>query len=485
MSSADAASADEVRRSRGEREVHDERHMSDMEALMWNLDKDPFLSSTFGSLTILDRVPDRILFRERLLGMVVAVPQLRRRVVPVLGRVAPPEWREDPEFDIDRHLRFRALSGPTDERALLDLAAEIVADPLDRTRPLWEFTVVEGLEGGGAALIQRMHHTVTDGVGGVRMSEQFVDLERKVPPRPPVVVPEPDPAAAAGADGDLVHAAGATVGHLTRRGVGIAVRGAENLAGAVLHPERLVSGGGQVVDGARAVLGQLTVTDHARSPVWVERSLRRRLDILDVSFDDAHEAARAMGGSLNDLFVAAVAGGAGAYHRRRGLPVDDLRMAMPVSVRQDRTAAGNAFVPTRVLIPVGDMDPRERFAAVHDVLGRVKGDRTTQALGAVAGLANLLPTSLTARLTRQQVQAVDFATSNVRAAPFPLFIAGARIEGTYALGPIVGTAFNITMMSYDGSLQIGLHSDAVAVSDPGELRDDIAVAFEELIASGR
>ena len=137
MSSADAASADEVGRAGGGREVHDERHMSDMEALMWNLDKDPFLSSTFGSLTILDTVPDRVLFRERLLGMVVAVPQLRRRVVPVLGRVAPPEWREDPEFDIDRHLRFRALSAPADERALLDLATAIVRDYHGDTGSLW------------------------------------------------------------------------------------------------------------------------------------------------------------------------------------------------------------------------------------------------------------------------------------------------------------------------------------------------------------
>lgn len=465
------------------REVRADRHMSDLEALMWNLDRDPFLSSTFGSLTVFDRPPDMGLFRERVLGAVAAIPQLRRRVVPVMGRLAPPEWQDDPDFDIDRHLRRIDLPAPGDERALLDLAAAIVAEPLDRDRPLWEFTVVEGLDGGRAALVQKMHHTITDGVGGIRMSEQFVDLRREVPPRPPVVLDPPEGAGSGGGPGAVLRAAGDTVGHVVRRGLGLAAAGTGAAAGAVRHPDRLLHVGGEAVGTTRTIVSQLAA-DRSHSPLWTERTLRRRLDVLEVSFDDVRRAAKALGGSINDLFVAAVAGGVGAYHRRAGAPVAELRMAMPVSVRRDASAAGNAFVPTRVLVPTDIEDPVARFAAVHESLGRHRDERALDVVGSMAGLVNLVPTALVTRVARAQVETIDFTTSNLRAAPFELFIAGARIEATYALGPLAGTAFNVTMMSYDGSLQMGIHSDPGAIDDPEALRDDIATAFDELIAAG-
>jgi hypothetical protein len=252
----------------------------------------------------------------------------------------------------------------------------------------------------------------------------------------------------------------------------------------VRHPERVLAVGGEAIGTTRTVVGQLAVADRAHSPLWVERTLERRLDVLEVPFEEARRAAKALGGSLNDLYVAAVAGGVGVHHRRAGRPVDELRMAMPVSVRRDASAAGNAFVPTRVLVPVGIVDPVARFEAVHATLSRNRHDRALDLVGSLAGVTNLLPTSLVARVARQQVETIDFATSNLRAAPFALFIAGARIEGTYAMGPLAGTAFNITMMSYDGALQMGLHSDAGAVADPEGLRDDILESFEELIAAG-
>jgi hypothetical protein len=103
----------------------------------------------------------------------------------------------------------------------------------------------------------------------------------------------------------------------------------------------------------------------------------------------------------------------------------------------------------------------------------------------MAGVANLLPTSLTVRLARQQVETVDFAVSNVRGAPFPLYIAGARMEANYPIGPTGGTAWNLTLMSYDGHLDMGLHADAGAVEDPEGLRTAIAAEFDALLAAGR
>jgi hypothetical protein len=164
--------------------------------------------------------------------------------------------------------------------------------------------------------------------------------------------------------------------------------------------------------------------------------------------------------------------------------VDDLRISMPVSTRRDGSAGGNAFTPTRVLVPAGIEDPVERFAAVRERLAATRQERALGVADGFAGLANLLPTSAVVRLARQQVETVDFATSNVRGAPFPLYIAGARIEANYPIGPTGGTAWNLTLMSYDGSLDMGLNVDAGAVEDPAGLRDAIATELALLIAAG-
>ena len=177
----EAASPPRVKRDPAgrERSVRSERRMSDVEAMMWNVEKDPYLNSTFGSITILDQAPDFERLRRRLLRMVANIARLHQRVVPALGRLAPPEWHDDPDFDIDYHVRHLALPAPGSNRQLFDLAALFVQDPFDRTRPLWEFAIIEGLEGGRAAMVQKMHHTITDGEGGIRMSEQFIDITRE------------------------------------------------------------------------------------------------------------------------------------------------------------------------------------------------------------------------------------------------------------------------------------------------------------------
>jgi hypothetical protein len=255
-------------------------------------------------------------------------------------------------------------------------------------------------------------------------------------------------------------------------------------ADALRNPTHLAHAGVDAIETTRSAARQLTVTDPHRSPLWSGPTLGRHLELLDVPFDDAHRAAKALGGSINDLFVAATVAGAGAYHRELGTDVDELRMAMPVSTRQGGSAGGNSFVPTRVLVPAGDLDPVTRFEQVHEVLGRTKTERAIGLVAGLAGVANLLPTSVLVRVARQQAETVDFTTSNLRAAPFDLYIAGARIEGTYPLGPLAGTAFNLTMMSYRGMLNLGLHVDSGMVTDAVLLRDAIAEGFAELLAAG-
>ncbi|HEX4867114.1 MAG TPA: wax ester/triacylglycerol synthase domain-containing protein [Acidimicrobiales bacterium] len=461
------------------RQIHAERRMSDVEAMMWNLEKDPHLSASVANLTLLDRSPDRARLRARMQRATEAVPRLRQRVVPALGRLAPPEWREDPELDLDYHLRWMGAPGRGTRRDLLDLVATLANQPFDRTRPLWEFVIIEGLEGGKAAMLQKLHHTITDGEGGIRMSEQFIDLTRDA--TEPITTGTPSPPAAGG---DLLGTTLDTLTHNLRRGAGIAQRAASAAADAVTHPGRLGEMGADGVGLARSVARQLLVTDHAHSPLWTERSLRRQVEILQIPFDPAKAAAKALGGSLNDFLVTAAAGAAGVVHRAAGCPVDELRISMPVSTRTDASAGGNAFIPTRVLVPAGIEDPVERFAAVHERLAATKAERAIGAAAALAGLANLLPTSVLVRLARQQVETVDFAVSNVRGAPFPLYIAGAFMEANHPLGPVGGTAWNLTLMTYSGHMDMGLHVDRAAVEDPTALRDAIEDEAARLVTAG-
>lgn len=459
--------------------------MSETEALMWTLEKDPMLRSTFGNVTILDRVPDAEKLRKRLERAARAFPRLRQRVVSWAGRLAPPEWVDDPWFDLDFHMRVLRVPGDGTERDLLDLAVDLSEDPFDRARPLWQFWVVDGLDGGRGALIQRMHHTITDGEGGVRLSAMFIDLERDAA-EPMIAPPEPDDyqGAGAGAPRNLLEATLATVGDLASSQVRTGQRALGGLAGMVRHPSRLPAAVGDVAGLTASLARQLGPVEPARSPLWTARSLGRRLDLLRVPLADAKAAASALGGTVNDLFVTGAAAAAGAYHEALGAPVDELRISMPVSTRAKGGAGGNAFSPTRLLVPTGPMVPRDRFALVHERLAEAKTERAIGAVAAVAGLVNVLPTSTLVRFARQQVGAIDFAVSNVRGAPFDLYIAGAKIEGNYPMGPTAGTAWNLTTLSSGGSLDMGLHCDTAAVAQPALLRDLLEDAYAALLAAG-
>ncbi len=456
--------------------------MSDVEALMWNLETDPHLSATFANLTLFDRSPDHDRLRRRLWRASRVVPRLRRRVVPGLGLITP-SWEDDPDFDLDHHVRRVSLpAGSTDADARA-LAAELTAQPFDRHRPLWEFTVIDGLPGGRSAMVQKMHHTITDGEGGIRMSIEFVDLARDAPEPPPI-----DDGPPSASSRSVIGATIDVLTETTRRNTGTARRLAASAADLVRDPMHLASVlGGLPAESAatvRSIVRQLGVVDGHRSPLWTERSLGRRLDTFQVPLDDVKDAAKRLGGSINDLFVTAAAGGAGQYHRDRGAEVDELRMSMPVSTRTSKVPGGNAFTPTRALVPVL-ADPRLRFAAVHERLGVTKTERALGLTGSLAGLVNLLPQPVLVRVARQQVMTVDFTTSNVRAAPFDLYIAGALMESNFPIGPVAGTAWNLTTMSYRGMLDLGLHADTAAVEDPASLSEAIQSSFAELVAIDR
>jgi diacylglycerol O-acyltransferase / wax synthase len=468
-----------------------EQRMSDAEALMWLAERDPSLRSSFLTVTFLDQAPDFDRFRARMADAVREIPRLHQRVVSAPWQIGPPAWADDPEFDLDYHVRRMAMPAGSTRRDLLDLAANQYQDPFDAAKPLWQFTVVEGVEGEGAALLGKMHHTISDGVGAVRLSAMFVDLEPDPPqPHAPLTTSSPDRGPSASLEPvpppTLLGSLGDAASEALRVPLDLGRRAIAGVVDTVSNPLSVPEAAGDALEMARSALRQLFVLDGARSALWAgKRSAARHFEVLSTPMDPAKAAANALGGTLNDFLVTAVAGGIAAYHRARDAEVDELRAAMPISTRTDKSAGGNAFMPSRVLVPAGIVDPAERFRAIHDRLNTVKGERSLGMTEALAGLVSGLPPAVVVRLARSQAQTVDFAVSNVRGAPFDLYIGGAHILANYPIGPTGGVAVNATLLSYRQSLDIGLNIDPAAVDNPVELRDLIASEIDSLIAASK
>lgn len=477
-----------------ERELRFESKMSDAEALMWTIEKDPWLNPSGAMVSILDRPMDFDAFRIRLNNAVAEIPRMRERVVPGFGRLAPPTWQTDAEFDLDYHVRRVSLPAPGTERQLYDLCTRLYEDPYDRTRPLWMFVVIDGLEGGRSAMFSKMHHTITDGIGALRLSERYLELTVDEP------APEPIDLAAViaeslAADDDDETPESVTPGenllrsleHVVKRQAGIAKRAVGEVATWAGDPQQARDLAEDAVASARATASQLTPDDDASgepigSPLWSNRSRRRHLESITVSLDDVKAAGKALGGSVNDVFVTGVTIGAIDYHTKRDTKLNGLNASFVVSTRKDAAIGGNSFAPTLVPVPGAYRSPkkllgeiRDRMAERRDGVGSGGG-----ALGALAGLANLMPTSVLTQVARSQAARLDFATSNLRGAPIPVYVSGALVERMVLMGPVAGTAMNITTMSYAGDLNIGLFIDPVAVDDPDDLRACIEAGFERL-----
>ncbi|MGA0879150.1 MAG: WS/DGAT domain-containing protein [Ilumatobacteraceae bacterium] len=254
----------------------------------------------------------------------------------------------------------------------------------------------------------------------------------------------------------------------------------------VADPGSLSSASSATMDTIKALIGQMTDIEPAKSPLWTHRSLRRRLDVLQVPFREVRDLSRNLGGTLNTAMLTAATDAAGRYHRALGAPVDSLRASMAISTRKQNgdDAATNSFSLARLLVPTGDMPILERFAAVNQASREAGSGTASLALNAIATLSGTLPTAVVTRLARLQSQTVDFATSNVKGTPLPVFVAGAEIVANYPVGPLAGVAFNLTLLSHVGSLDMGMNMDIGAIEEPERLFTYLQESFDDLLAAG-
>ena len=458
-----------------------EDRMSDADALMWNIEKDPALRSTITAVFVFDRAIDRKILLHRFERLSRVVPRLRQRVRSNTLSMAPPRWETDPHFDLHFHLWWVKAPGKASMRDLMSIAEPVAMSGFDRARPLWRAVVVEGLPGKKSALIMKVHHAITDGIGGMRLQLELLDLtpdapEREMPPEPVIhVMTQPERFADA-------------FDHQTRRQLGLARRLAGGVLGgvgaALTDPVHAIATGTGMATSVGRVLRPAS---HPLSPLMTGRSLSSRFDTLTIPLDEAKAAARVADGKLNDAFVGGVARGLYRYHLAHGIDCDELRMAIPISVRTTEMAnvAGNAFVPARLELPIDAVDPVDTMRQVHTYVDGARLEPANELVEPLANLLNRLPTTAVTALFGSMVKTVDFTTSNVPGAPFPVYLGGAKMESQFPFGPLAGAALNITLLSYQNDLNIGIASDPAAVPDPDVLMTSLREGFDEILSVGR
>lgn len=460
--------------------------MSEYDTGLWEGERDPRLRSTVLSVWVLDRMPDQVDFESMMADAVEAIPRLRQRVVRDPFQIAPPRWEIDPNFDPSFHLRRLTLGGNGSLRDLLDMAEPIAMTAFDKDRPLWEFYLVDGLEGGRAGAIMKLHHAVSDGVGLVRMTENMVERDREASAAgravngkslEDLVVPEPMGKV------DLVREAiGHRVESILERGQDVA-RGVVGILGdLVTRPRETVAKGRDMVGSIGRLLNP---TDEPMSPVMRDRGMALALDGFTVPLADLKAAGKSAGRTLNDAFVAAVAGGFRKYHEQHGASVDQLQMMMPINMRgagDTADRAGNQFAPARFLVPVGIVDPAERMKAIHEVVRVQRDEPALPYMDDIVMVMNQMPRVAVDQLMDAMVTSIDFVTSNVPGPRRPVFTSGAKIEHMFPFGPPAGAAVNITLFSYCGECHIGVNADRKAVKDPARLVGCLKRGFAEVLA---
>ncbi|NKY46531.1 wax ester/triacylglycerol synthase domain-containing protein [Nocardia cerradoensis] len=446
-----------------------ESHLSQSDLFSWSMERDAILRSTIVSVVMLDAEPDW----ERLVQAVDrgtrVAPRFRDRLVALPAGLAPPRWEADPGFDLSWHMRRVALPAALDRTAVFEFARVEAMTAFDPVRPLWQVTVLGDVAGGGSALVLKVHHCLTDGLGGIQLANEIVDFTRSGgEPRPD---PEPAPESRGGL-ADIVGWNWAVGSELLRGGLAHVLPLARH---ALTHPVGTVRDGvGLAVSIgklARPVVGTL-------SPVMTERGLARHLSTVDVPLEPLRRAAHTVGCTLNDAFLAGVVIGLHRYHEVHETEVERLRVTMPVSVRKDTDPiGGNRITLVRFALPAGITDP----AALMPVLdAMVLGWRHEPAIpysAAVAATLNRLPVAIVTAM----LEHVDFVASDVPGSPVPIYIAGAAVERMYAFGPTIGTAFNVTLISHTDTGCVGINADTAAVPDVEIFTDCLAEGFHAVL----
>ncbi|MBK5288739.1 MAG: wax ester/triacylglycerol synthase family O-acyltransferase [Acidimicrobiia bacterium] len=399
------------------------------------------------------------------------VPPFRRRLVEVPLGLDHPYWIEDPDFDLDFHLRHIAVPPPGDKGQLAELAGRIAARHLDRSRPLWEMYVIEGLEGGLIAQLTKIHHACVDGVAGAEILGVLLDIEPEPVPTPAPAEPwqwEREPSS-----GEMM--ARGMLGAVTRPRVGMRIaRQTVPALGSIMRNFALKAPGVKHRDD---VLSRPTV----QAPKTAFNGVitpHRRFAFGSLPLSTVKTVKNATGATVNDVVMSLCAGALRRWLvEHDALPDLPLLAMVPVSIRDDRemAAGGNRISAMVAVLPTDEPDAGRRLQAMKGEMGVAKQEHGAVPASLLQDFAQFTPPSVLgvagrvitrSRLMDRVNLPFNVIISNVPGPQFPLYVSGARMEGIYPISTIVdGVGLNMTMMSYNGNLDFGLVADREMVPD--------------------
>jgi WS/DGAT/MGAT family acyltransferase len=410
------------------------------------------------------------------------VPRYRQKLATPPLETGRPLWVDDPSFNIEYHVRHAALPAPGTEEQLLRLAARIHSQQLDRSKPLWETWLVEGLAGDRFALISKTHHSLVDGIAGVDLATVLFDADPN--PAPPSselepwhANPEPSPA-------ELVVAGARGITRTAADLLGRAVSAAVTPTTTLNRARDAAEGLGEIVWAG--------LNPAPETPLNLEIGPHRRFAVTRQRLDDYRQIKNELGGTVNDVVLTVVSGALARWLRSRGVRTEGLEMRalVPVSVRtQDqRGTLGNRLTVMRGPIPVYIRDPVARLRFVKKAMDGLKESKQAVGAATLAAVNNLAPPTILAQASRLNfsTRLFNLIVTNIPGPQIPLYVLGRELLDLFPIAFLPkGHALAVAIMSYNGEVAYGLLGDYDALPDIDVIAQGLDEALAELLDTAR
>jgi diacylglycerol O-acyltransferase len=436
-----------------------------------------------GAVLVFDGPPPQFDdYLDHVRGRLHLVPRYRQRLATPPLDSGRPLWADDPNFNLEYHIRHAALPAPGTEEQLFQLTSRIVSQQLDRSKPLWESWLVEGLEDDHFALIFKTHHSLVDGVSGVDLATVLFDLAPTPAPAPTDLEtwqPKPEPSPA----------------ELLLAGVRGAVNTTAGLVTRALHAATRPASSLGIIRDAAEGLGEIVwagLNPAPATPLNVEIGPHRRYTVVRQQLDDYKEVKNALGGTVNDAVLSVVSGSLARWLRSRGVRTEGLEMRalVPVSVRgqDDRGSLGNRLTVMRGPLPVYIREPVARLRFVRHAMDGLKESKQAVGAATLTAVNNLAPPTILAQASRLNfsTRLFNLIVTNIPGPQLPLYVLGRELRDLFPIAFLPEHhALAIAIMSYNGSIDYGLLGDYDALPDIGLVAEGIEASLQELLQAAR